>query len=151
MKCGGHCCDDAHPPISLNCQERLLAAGVSQTAFETNGYRRLRTNPDHTCILMKDNMCLIHAIKPETCRAGPFTFDVDGDTIRIFLKHASICPIVTLLKEVPEAYGQQYDLALENITNLVAHLTDAEIREINRIDEPDTDLVAEVSRGPRYV
>jgi DNA-binding transcriptional LysR family regulator len=76
---------------------------------------------------------------------------VEGDTIRIFLKHASICPIVPLLKEVPEAYGQQFDLAVQNITNLVAHLTDAEIDAINRIDEPDTDLVAEISRGSRYV
>ncbi|WP_292428074.1 YkgJ family cysteine cluster protein [Methanoregula sp.] len=151
MKCGGRCCDDAHPPISMNCQQRLITAGVSLTAFETRGYRRLRTNPDHTCILMNDSMCMIHAIKPETCRAGPFTFDVDGDTIRIFLKHASICPIVTLLKEVPEAYGQQYDLAIENITNLVAHLTDAEIDAINRIDEPDTDLVVAIPRGHRFV
>jgi len=135
----------------MNCHQRLIAAGVSPAAFETNGYRRLRTNPDNTCILMKDGMCMIHAIKPETCRAGPFTFDVEGDTIRIFLKHASICPIVTLLKEVPEAYGQQYDLALKNISHLVAHLTDAEIAEINRIDEPETDLVVEIPRGPRYV
>ena len=151
MNCGGHCCDDAHPPISMNCHQRLIAAGVSPAVFETNGYRRLRTHPDHTCILMKDSMCLIHAIKPETCRAGPFTFEVTGDKIRIFLKHESICPIVPLLKEVPEAYGQQFDLAIQNITNLVAHLTDEEIDAVNRIDEPDTDLVAEISRGPRYV
>jgi len=96
-------------------------------------------------------MCLIHAIKPETCRAGPFTFDVDGDMIRIFLKHASVCPVVTLLKEVPEAYGQQFDLALKNISNLVDHLTDEEIDAINRIDEPDTDLVVAIPRGHRYV
>jgi Fe-S-cluster containining protein len=135
----------------MNCHQRLITAGVSPTAFETLGYRRLRTHPDHTCILMKDSMCLIHAIKPETCRAGPFTFDVDGDMIRIFLKHASVCPVVTLLKEVPEAYGQQFDLALKNISNLVDHLTDEEIDAINRIDEPDTDLVVAIPRGHRYV
>ncbi len=121
------------------------------TAFETTGYRRLRVNPDNTCILMKEGMCKIHAIKPETCRAGPFTFDVNGDMIRLFLKHESICPIVSLLKEVPEAYEQQYDLAVKNLTNLVAHLTDVEIDAINRIEEPETDLVAEIPRGHRYV
>lgn len=110
------------------------------------GYRRLKTHPDHTCILMTHGKCTIHAIKPETCRAGPFTFDVNGGMIRVFLKHPSICPIVTLLKEVPDAYGQQYDLAVKNITNLVANLTDKEIDEINKIDEPDTDLVAEIPR-----
>jgi len=151
MKCGGHCCDEAHPPISQTCEQRLLAAGVPVTAFETTGYRRLRVNPDNTCILMKEGMCKIHAIKPETCRAGPFTFDVNGDMIRLFLKHESICPIVSLLKEVPEAYEQQYDLAVKNLTNLVAHLTDVEIDAINRIEEPETDLVAEIPRGHRYV
>jgi Fe-S-cluster containining protein len=151
MNCGGHCCDEAHPPISGNCHQRLLAAGVHPAVFETEGYRRLKVNPDLTCILMKENKCTIHAIKPETCRAGPFTFDVKGDRIRVFLKHASICPIVTLLKEVPEAYGQQFDLAVKNLTNLVSYLTDEEIEAINRIEEPDTDLVAEIPRGHRYV
>jgi len=149
MKCGGHCCDEAHPPISKNCQERLLKSGVSPDAFETKGYRRLKTHADNTCYLMKNGKCTIHAVKPETCRAGPFTFDVDGDTIRIFLKHPSICPIVTLLKDVPAAYDQQYDCAVKNITNLVANLTDEEIAEINKIDEPETDFVVGIPRVHR--
>jgi hypothetical protein len=95
---------------------------------------------------MKDHKCTCHEIKPETCRAGPFTFDVEGDTIRIFLKHASICPIVPLLKEESGAYRQQYERAAENIIRLVTGLSDAEIEAINRIDEPETELVAEIPR-----
>jgi hypothetical protein len=100
---------------------------------------------------MENHRCTCHGIKPETCRAGPFTFDVDGTAIRIFLKHASICPLVPLLKEEPGAYCQQYERAAENIAHLVTHLSDEEIEAINRIDEPDTELVAEIPRGHPYV
>ena len=119
MACGGHCCDDAHPPVTKNRFDQLIAAGVPEVYFEKNGYLRLRTRPDGTCILMENRKCTCHRVKPETCRAGPFTFDVEGDRIRIFLKHPSICPIVPLLKEEPGAYRQQYERAVTNITNLV--------------------------------
>jgi len=145
MVCGGHCCDDAHPPVK-NRYNKLIAAGVPEALFERNRYLRLRTRSDGSCILMVDHKCTCHKVKPETCRAGPFTFDVAGDKIRIFLKHATICPIVPLLKEEPEAYRQQYEKAAENIRGLVAHLTDKEIAAINSIDEPDTVLVAEIPR-----
>jgi hypothetical protein len=100
---------------------------------------------------MKDHKCTCHETKPETCRAGPFTFDVNGDMVRIFLKRASICPIVPLIKGEPEAYRQQYERAAENILHLVTRLSDDEIAAINKIDEPDTELVAELPRGHQYV
>ena len=58
-----------------------------------------------------------------------------------------ICPLVTLLKETPEAYRAQYDLAVKSITHLVGHLTPAELDAICRIEEPETEKVAEVPRG----
>jgi len=146
MKCGGHCCDGAHPPISPVCRERLISLGVSKDVFESVGYLRLKVQDDGQCILMKDGKCSIHNIKPETCRAGPFTFDVTGDRINIYLKHERICPIVGLLKSVPEAYRTQYERAVRCITQIVAHLPPDELEVICRIDEPDTDKVAEVPR-----
>ena len=152
MACGGHCCDEAHPPISPGRHRALVAAGIPADSFEhREGYFRLRTHADNTCILMKDHKCTCHAVKPETCRAGPFTFDVEGDTIRIFLKHASICPLIPLLKEQPAAYHRQYERAAENITRLVAGLPEEEIEAINRIGEPETDLVAVIPREHRCV
>ena len=96
--------------------------------------------------MMRDGECSIHAIKPETCRAGPFTFDVSGDKINIYLKHETICPVVGLLKVVPSAYRTQYNLAVQNITNLVSHLSPEELEMICQIEEPDTEKVAEVPR-----
>ncbi len=146
LRCGGHCCDDAHPPISEHCYQRLRAAGVPEDSFELNGYRRLKTRGDGTCVHWNGGRCSIHDIKPETCRAGPFTFDVKGDVIEIFLKYESICPIVRLLKERPEAYEQQYLRAVKNITHLVANLSEEELAAICRIEEPETEKVAEIPR-----
>ena len=144
--CGGDCCNEAHPPISSSCYTRLTKAGVSPESFENVGYRRLKTRENGECVLSTGGKCTIHAIKPETCRAGPFTFDVKGDVIEIFLKEPKICPIVSLLREVPEAYQQQYERALENISRLVSNLSDDEIAVICKIDEPDTVKVAEIPR-----
>jgi Fe-S-cluster containining protein len=144
LDCGGHCCNDAHPPVSSSCHERLTGAGVRPDEFEFTGYMRLRTKKNGTCMLLENGKCRIHAFKPETCRAGPFTFDLKGDLIGIYLKHESLCPIVRLLKKDSAAYRQQYELAVQNITHLLSNLTDEEISVICQIDEPETEKVAEV-------
>ncbi len=147
IRCGGHCCDDAHPPISDTCYQRLIAAGVSPDCFEMQGYRRLKTHPDGTCIMMQGGKCTIHDIKPETCRAGPFTFDLRDDRVQIFLKFESICPVVGLFKEVPSAYNLQYEQSVRNIAHLVSNLSREELVVISHIDEPDTEKVAEIPMG----
>jgi hypothetical protein len=114
--------------------------------FEFVGYKRLKTRKNGECILSANGKCSIHAFKPETCRSGPFTFDMNGDKIAIYLKHEKICPIVGLLKEVPDAYRQQYELAVQSITHLVRNLQDDELAAICCIDEPETEKVAEVPR-----
>ena len=123
-----------------------LSAGVPADDFELAGYRHLKTRPDGTCVQWNDGKCSIHDIKPETCRAGPFTFDVKGDFIEIFLKHESICPVVRLLKQTPAAYEQQYERAVKSITHLVANLSDEELEAICRIEEPETEKVADIPR-----
>ncbi len=147
MECGGHCCDEAHPPVSAACYQWLTDAGVSPDMFETVGYRRLKVRANGECVLSKNGKCSIHAFKPETCRSGPFTFDMNGDRIALYLKHERICPIVGLLKEIPEAYRQQYELAVQSITHLVKNLTEEELAVICAIEEPETDKVGEIPRA----
>ena len=146
MKCSCQCCYEARPPISIDRYKLLLKNGVSPDYFEFEGYRRLKVKKNNECILFYHGKCSIHAIKPETCRAGPFTFDIKSDKIEIFLKYGSICPAVRILKEVPEAYSQQYLRAIENISNLVSRLTEDELEALHRIDEPLTEKVAEIPR-----
>jgi hypothetical protein len=71
---------------------------------------------------------------------------VKGDVIEIFLKYETICPVVRLLKEMPGAYEHQFARAKKSITRLVSNLTDGELDAISRIDEPDTEKVAEIPR-----
>jgi len=144
--CGGHCCDGAQPPLSSERIAIILKGGDFAHCIGKDGYRFVRSKENGECTLQKNGRCQIHAIKPETCRAGPFTFDVKGDTIEIFLKFESICPIVRLLKDVPEAYEQQYNAAVTHITHLVAHLPQDELDVICRIEEPETELVAKIPR-----
>jgi hypothetical protein len=114
--------------------------------FESVGYRRLKTRENGECVLSENGKCRIHTFKPDTCRSGPFTFDMNGDMIAIYLKHERICPIVSLLKEVPEAYRQQFELAAQSITHLVKNLSEEELAVICAIEEPETDKVAEIPR-----
>jgi hypothetical protein len=71
---------------------------------------------------------------------------VKGHVIEIFLKYDTICPLVRLFRENPGADEQQLARAKESITRLVANLTDGELAAICRIEEPETEKVAEIPR-----
>ena len=87
---GGGCCFEARPPLTQNRIDILLAKGVSPESIEFAGYKRLKLKRDGFCALFENGMCSVHSIKPETCVAGPFTFDMQGDILQIFLKKESI-------------------------------------------------------------
>jgi uncharacterized protein len=140
--CGGHCCTGACPPL---CDERIriiLAHGDFSDCIEKNGYRRIRTKENGECSMFDKGRCIIHAFKPETCVAGPFTFDVTGDSLQIFLKTEGICPLVPHLRASAGMYEMQFRRAVEHISRLIAALPESELRVISQIPEPDTDLVA---------
>jgi Fe-S-cluster containining protein len=140
----GGCCFEARPPLSQDRIDILLEKGVSPDAIEFTGYKRLRLESDGFCVLFHDGKCSIHSIKPETCVAGPFTFDIKGEILQIFLKKESICPMVRFLKENRKAYDQLFDVSVKKILDLVYAVPASEMAEILKIEEPETDLVAEI-------
>jgi len=141
----GGCCFEARPPLSQERINILIENGVPAEAVEFAGYKRLRLKPDGFCVLFQDGRCSIHSIKPETCVAGPFTFDINDGKLQIFLKRESICPMVRFLKADRRAYDGLLETAVEKITALVNATPEEEMAEILKIDEPDTDLVAEIA------
>lgn len=141
---GGGCCFEARPPLTPARIDTLLAHGVSPARVEFAGYKRLRLKPDGFCVLFEDGKCSVHSVKPETCVAGPFTFDMKGSILQIFLKKESICPMVRLLKENREVYDGLFEVSVEKIVDLVTALPGSELQEILKIEEPETDLVAEI-------
>jgi Predicted Fe-S-cluster oxidoreductase len=150
-RCGGICCVDAHPPVSTGRKDLMVRAGTSENVFEFYGYQRLAARSDGTCIMMKNGRCQVHGIKPETCISGPFTFDLHGNVLEIYLKRESLCPLVRYLKEDREAYDCQYEMAVKNITSLVEEIPRSELEVIVRIPEPETDKVAEIILTRGYV
>ena len=140
----GGCCFEARPPLSQERIDILLKNGVSADAVEFAGYKRLRLKPDGFCVLFQDGKCSIHSIKPETCVAGPFTFDMKGNTLQIFIKRESICPMVRFLKANRKAFDGLFETSVERIIELVNKVPAEEMAEILKIDEPETDLVAEI-------
>ena len=140
----GGCCFEARPPLSQKRIDILMENGVSADAIEFVGYKRLRLRQDGFCVLFRDGKCSIHEIKPETCVAGPFTFDINGDMLQIFLKRESICPMVRFLRANRKAYDALFETSVEKIMDLVRAIPPEEMAEILRIEEPETDLVAEI-------
>jgi Fe-S-cluster containining protein len=141
---GSGCCMGSRPPLIQSRIEILLDNGVHPEDIEFEGYKRLRLKPDGFCVLFKDGKCSVHSVKPETCVAGPFTFDVVGSILQIFLKKPNICPMVEFLKKDQEAYQGLFDLSVGKIIDLVMSLPPEELAEIVKIEEPETELVAEI-------
>ena len=140
----GGCCFEARPPLSQKRIDILMENGVSPDAVEIVGYKRLCLGRDGFCVLFRDGKCSIHEFKPETCVAGPFTFDIDGDMLRIFLKRESICPMVRFLRANRKAYDALFEISVEKIMDLIRNVPDEEMAQILKIEEPETDLVAEI-------
>jgi hypothetical protein len=140
----GGCCFEARPPLSQKRIEILMENGISADAIEFVGYKRLCLGPDGFCVLFRDGKCSIHDIKPETCVAGPFTFDIEGDMLQIFLKRENICPMVRFLRANRKAYDALFETSVEKIMDLIRSVPEEEMAQILQIDEPQTDLVAEI-------
>lgn len=140
----GGCCFEARPPLSQERIDILTANGVDLNAIELNGYKRLKLRQDGFCILFRDGKCSIHSFKPETCVAGPFTFDIVDNKLQIFLKQETICPMVRFLKADRKAYDSLFEVSVQKIMDLVAAIPPEEMAEILKIEEPETDLVAEI-------
>jgi Fe-S-cluster containining protein len=140
----GGCCFEARPPLSQERIDILIKNGVAKSAVEFAGYKRLRLKQDGFCVLFQDGKCSIHSFKPETCVAGPFTFDIKDNVLQIFLKRENICPMVRFLKADRKAYDGLFETSVEKIIHLIKNTPASEMAEILKIEEPDTDLVAEI-------
>jgi Fe-S-cluster containining protein len=144
------CCFEAKPPLTEERINILLASGIARENIDYGKYNRLKLKPDGFCVLFQNGKCKVHSVKPETCVAGPFTFDMKGTILEIYLKKESICPLVGFLKENKEAYDGLFEVAVAKIVDLVTRLPASELSEVLKIEEPDTELVAEIRLRNRY-
>ena len=151
-RCKIFCCQDAKPPLTenrkkiikqylekqkINVEKPFAKASYSYPAVDEQLYCRLFDK--------KTGKCCVHVVKPETCVAGPITFDINFSTGKVewFLKKSEICPYAGALYDNKGAFEKHFDVAKKQLTSLIGQLDADELRAIVKIEEPYTFKVGE--------
>jgi len=143
-----NCCIEARPPITfrrktivndyLNGREQE----IGNVFEEKNGYTFPKeTNGNHCSFFDKETKkCKVHPVKPETCVAGPITFDINAETGKIewFLKTEKICPLAGALYHNKPELQRHIEFARKELLSLVSDLDSKALQAILKIAEPDT-------------
>jgi uncharacterized protein len=151
-QCKSICCQDAKPPLSENrkkiLREYLYKQKISiAELFANNGYSYPAVDGEIYCKLFskQTGKCIVHSVKPETCVAGPITFDINFKTKKVewFLKTSELCAYAGVLYKNKAAFKEHFGVAKKQITLLIKQLNADELRAIVKIDEPQTFKVGE--------
>jgi len=141
------CCNGVRPPLTRKrkrkIQNFLKANGIVViNPFENRQYVFPRETQEGYCIFFDraTKKCLIHPVKPETCVAGPITFDINPETGKIewFLKTGKICAMAAALYQNRESFEKHSKSAKSEVMKLVQNLDSEALRAILTIAEPDT-------------
>jgi len=155
--CKTGCCKGAKPPIAAKrkaiIEGYLKAERVKiETPFDEKVYTFPRETEGGYCIFFQEDTrrCQIHPVKPETCVAGPITFDINLHTGKIewFLKKEAICPLAGKLYKDEKALLSHMESAKREILSLMHDLNAAELHEILKIEEPETFKIGEDDLDP---
>jgi Fe-S-cluster containining protein len=150
------CCLGTRPPVTPS-RRRKIEKYLEDHQFPEAGYFVVEDyvfpeeEDDGYCIFhdLKTKRCLIHAVKPETCVAGPITFDLNKQTGRIewFLKKEEICPLAGAVFQDRELLSKHLVSAKREILKLVHDLDPTALKAILRKDEPETFKIDEENVG----
>lgn len=143
-KCGGRCCYYARPPLTEERITLLLDNGIVIDDILFREHRMLNNKSTGFCVGYSEGRCRVQHVKPETCAAGPFTFDVRNGILEIYLKRERVCDLAAFLKSNPAVYHEQFELAVRNIRHLVRSLPIEELQSVCRTAGPEADRVAEI-------
>lgn len=151
-ECKNICCYDAKPPVSEGrkkiIKEYLQKQKVPyEVPFAKENYSYPSVDETLLCKFnSKDTKkCIIHSVKPETCRAGPITFDINFKTRKVeyFLKKSVICAYAGELYKNKSVFKDHYEVAKIEIMRLIKELDADELRALMKIEEPETFKVGE--------
>jgi uncharacterized protein len=146
------CCQDAKPPLTEN-RKKIIKQHLEKqkinlkNPFTTESYSYPSVDEQVYCRLFskKTGKCMVHEVKPETCVAGPVTFDINFKTRKIeyFLKMSEICGYAGELFNDKAAFKTHFDEAKKELTRLICELDAEELRAIVKVEEPKTFKVGE--------
>ncbi len=151
-ECKINCCQDAKPPLSgnrkkmikeymtkqkINVEKPFTKEAYSYPSVEKNLFCRFNSEETRKCI--------VHSVKPETCRAGPITFDINFKTKKVewFLKKSEICAYAGELYKNKTAFNEHFEVARKEIMQLIKELDADELRALTKVEEPQTFKVGE--------
>ena len=146
-QCKSICCQDAKPPLTSKRKkiiEEYLRKNNIKIAepFAKGDYSYPAVDQDVYCRLFnkKTGKCMVHPVKPETCVAGPITFEINFDTKRLsfYLKKEEICAYAGCLFKDKPALLAHLEVARKQINDLIEQLSAEELRALMKIDEPQT-------------
>lgn len=150
------CCFGTDPPISHKRKrviERFLKENKIpiKNPFVQGEYVFPRKKAEGYCIFFdtKTKKCQIHPVKPETCVAGPITFDMNTRSQKIewYVKMESICPLAGIVYKNGELLQKHLEAAKKEILKLVSELSSEELRAILKKEEPETFKIGEDAAG----
>jgi hypothetical protein len=120
---------------------------VENVFEEKNFYQFPREVEGNKCCFLdsETKKCLVHQVKPETCVAGPITFNIDSkrDKIEWFLKTEKICPLAGALFNNSIEFHKHFASAKRELLTLVHDLDTEALQAILKIEEPDTFKIGE--------
>ena len=151
-KTGYSCCHETTPPVTPDRRKTIEAylkeKGISvANPFERTEYVFPRLAADGYCVFHdeKTKKCVVHTVKPETCVAGPITFDLNLRTGKIewFVKMDRICPLAGAVYKDKKLLKRQLESAKRETLRLVTQLTTEELKAVLKKDEPETFKIEE--------
>ncbi len=150
--CQSSCCRGAKPPLTkgrIKAIEKYLKdhGAVAKQIFTHSDYTFPSVDSDDYCIFYHKGAkrCQIHDAKPETCRAGPVTFDVNFQTKKVewFLKTRELCLFAGKLFDTPEKLDAHLNVVKDELMRLISNLDCVALRAILARDEPQTFKIGE--------
>jgi Fe-S-cluster containining protein len=146
------CCHETTPPLTKKRMKIITTylkehGRDAENVFDRADFSFPQVNENGFCVFNdpKSKKCLIHEVKPETCRAGPVTFDINFRTKKVewYLKKAELCPLAGKLFEDPEKLSEHLEPAKQETMRLICELDPDDLRAILKRDEPQTFKIGE--------
>jgi len=150
--CKSTCCRDAKPPLSKRRQKIILEylekQGIHiEKPFSYDQYSYPAVDKLGFCAFLdkKTGKCRVHLVKPETCRAGPVTFDINRRTGKVewYLKKSEICEYAGALYRNKPSFNEHFEAAKAELMRLICELDTEALQAILAIEEPQTFKVGE--------
>jgi uncharacterized protein len=159
-QCKSICCQDAKPPLTSS-RKKIIEVFLKKNKikiakpFAKGEYSYPAVDREVYCRLFnkKTGKCMVHSVKPETCVAGPITFDINFDTQKVcfFLKKEEICAYAGALFKDKQALMEHFEVARKQIVDLIEQLSAEELRALMKIDEPQTFKFSEEPLSPALI